>query len=102
VTIMIVVSDLCGRADASFQPIKLYVSNSGIYSSNWYLFLAGTKPNKNTVLTLRKIISCLVDFHLKATYKDTIFCLVILRLASKLKLRILTRLLNYICLLLYA
>ena len=62
--ILIVVSDLCGRADASFNPIKLYVLNCVIYSSNWCLFIAGTKSNNNTVLTLRKIISCLVDFHL--------------------------------------
>ena len=63
-TIMIVVSDLCGRADVRFNPIKLYVSYCGIYASNWCLFIAGRKPINNTVLTPRKIISCLVDFHL--------------------------------------
>jgi hypothetical protein len=64
VTIMIVVSDLCGRADVRFNPIKLYVSNRSIYASNWRLFIADRKPINNTVLTLRKVISCLVDFHL--------------------------------------
>lgn len=56
VTSMIVVSGMCGRADASFNTIKLYVSNCGIYSSNWCLFVAGTNPINNTALTLRKII----------------------------------------------
>jgi len=60
---MIVFSDLCGRADASLNLIKFYVSNCGIYSSNLCLFIASTKPINNNVLTLREIISCLVDFY---------------------------------------
>jgi hypothetical protein len=43
-TVMIVVSDLRGRTDASFNPIKLYVSKCSLYSSNWCLFIAGTQP----------------------------------------------------------
>jgi hypothetical protein len=73
---MIVVSDLCGRADIGSNPIKIDVSNCGLYSSNCSLFIAGTKPINNIILTLLKIIACLVEFHLINNAQIHYFCIV--------------------------